>query len=435
MHPACTAYEFLLDFTPIPDNMQQHAHTDDVLQVVQKSTVLLIHFQPTLCFFSWYHLYVLCPQPVSKEWLADFDAGSAAQSALDCSPAWNYPADALINLLPTEPEHLLSYNVFDSSVPLTALTADSEPTQPHPALQPCIRFLTGIRHYIGGQKPAQHGPLTVTNRLHFLRALLLIQHLLRLVQPLANRSTDGPDLILVEVMHALFRHAPASLGFVDSLLPTTASPADHAQVQPTDELPHVPQSKAFPGESETQQHVLAVVQLSTRLLTSSLGTVWDAPAGKRPLWALLQPTLSALAAAFQCSDSSGVVTFFSDLGPLCLRLWHATAAPLHMTLCNVIDSISDFVYSAANLHLYGCTASRAVMLNSWIGTCLHMMCKACARIHQLQDPTKHVHQLYINCTSTAVAMLQVGILGQSSSSWLSSARKHTVCCTRCSAGF
>lgn len=365
------------------------------LQVVTKSTLLLVHFQPTLCFLTWYYLYTLCPQPFSWEWLAKSDVIGAAQSALTCSFGWNYPADALISLLASEPQQLLPYDVLDSSVPLTALTADSVPIQAHPVLQPCIRFLTGISRYLNGQTLARHDQLTVSSRLHFLRALLLLQHLLLLIQPLATHSTDGPETVLVEVMYALLRHAPARLGFVDSSLATSASLAHQTHVQLTEpeEPPHLPQSTAFPAKSETQQHVFAVLQLSDRLLRRSLQKLLDASESQPPFWAVLPPTVSALAVAFQWSDSSGGLTFFSEkigvfrINAYAGRLEFATAAPLHLTLLK-----------SMKLHSWNHIFSRSVPINSWTlapapGKHLspesawpHMPCEACAHTHAAQSP-------------------------------------------------
>lgn len=279
------------------------------LQVTQKSAILLVHFQPTFCFFVWYCLRDMCPQsPSGKHRQEEYDPKPAANFAIHWATQLAHPL-ALAALMDMRPDDLLP----ESCLPLTEFALkQQQQSQTHTGFLMYMLFIQGLHQPEVGKVVDARFDQCTSAKQPFLLALLLVEQLLLHMQPLVR---DRPETMLLEVVHCILDLAPSSL---------------HS---PTDPLDHPP-SGTLPdncSEEQTDQLLQAVVQSSLQLLQP----LTERTPGQLPhntVWLLVTTVVPVLMVALRWARSGDLWQDFCKQGVgFCLYMnnAHTYDMPLH----------------------------------------------------------------------------------------------------------
>ena len=214
---------------PEPVSCVQH------LQVLDRSVVLLVSFQPTIAFFCWYCLYSFCPKPLEGERPHACDSDAAVTLAITCA-ANN--SGALATLAAILSDQLLPAACMPPAASISSLQQAAE----QPGLDMCMSFMTQLAQLAPGRSVPQQAPTAQSGTLFtdvtqpqeslgycctpasqncdkassensqsgkaqaaatYLKALILVTQVLCLIQPITAHSTDLTHAPLLSIMTVL----------------------------------------------------------------------------------------------------------------------------------------------------------------------------------------------------------------------------------------
>lgn len=258
-----------------------------ILQVA-KSVVLLVHFQPTLRFFTWYCLYALCPQPFSQQWLDSFHKDGAAKFAVECA---GYVSGKAALISPLAPDQLLPHSCMPVS-----FTPDQQQPEAQTMLAVCMEFMRGLHRFVPSDTTSIQHPSCEFPRDCVTGALIIVQQLHMMVQPLLVHSGQQCDFVLLEVMCLLLRGALPS-----DLMPQAAM--QHARKCVTTDNA---------AGTASDAHLQAFVASSLLWIKGC-----DTCPFRSGLLGSRDPTMQLVAVALHAATSSAVLDTFCNQGAAC----------------------------------------------------------------------------------------------------------------------